>query len=125
MARTWMTVTENHAHFGDWDTVRMPDYLPVTIFADSTGQYTEEEYCVDNLLEIPVPKDLLYQWWIEQWENGNKFYAEFTGDGLLPMDESGFLTWVWEESVADDTELDVDTLYDWLKRHNYFWKRLD
>ena len=116
MARTWMIVTEKHSHFGDRDVVRMPDYLPVTIYADTTRQYSEEE--IDEMMndtwgqmmEIPVPENLLFQWWCDdQYDN------------IETATREEFEKWFYEESTADD----CDTLYSWLCKHNYFWKRLD
>jgi len=124
MARVWWTERIENG----LEIVSMPDYLPVTIFADSTGQYTEDECVNDNLVEIPVPNDLLYQWWIETCERFGPFEAEFMSDGQIPINEDGFKRWVWEESTAMDTEwpcCSCDTLYDWLRDHNYYWKRLD
>ena len=128
MARTWMIVTENHAHFGDWDIVRMPDYLPVTIYKDTTDQYTEEEITefirsnlfFSEMVEIPVPNDLLKQWWYECLEFDREQGDEPEG-GWAPVTDDDFLRWVWKESTADDTI----NLYDWLCDHGYFWKRLD
>ena len=95
--------------------------LPVTIYKDTTRQYTDEECDIDNTIEIPVPFDLLFAWWNEQWDNGDEFYAEFSGNGeRIPQDVEGFIRWVNEESTADDT---ID-LYRWLIDHNYYWKRL-
>ena len=128
MARTWMIVTENHVHFGDWDTVRMPDYLPVTIYKDTTDQYTEEEITefirsnlfFSEMVEIPVPNDLLKQWWYECLEFDREQGDEPEG-GWAPVTDDDFLRWVWKESTADDTI----NLYDWLCDHGYSWKRLD
>ena len=100
------------------EMIDMPDYLPVTIYADTTKQYTEEE--IEELqdsnwgqmIEIPVPRGLLKQWW---YECGN------SEDGWDECTEHDFWKWFNEESTADDT----DTLYDWLVAHNYCWKRLD
>ncbi len=126
--RTWMIVTEKHSHFGDWDVVRMPDYLPVTIYKDTTDQYTEEEITefirsnlfFSEMVEIPVPNDLLKQWWYECLEFDREQGDEPEG-GWAPVTDDDFLRWVWKESTADDTQ----NLYDWLCDHNYFWKRLD
>lgn len=99
-------------------------YLCVPIYKDSTMQYTDEECDEDNCVEIPVPEDLLWQWWCEclefdrsqpeseQWkpEGG---WDEPTKDELL--------RWCNEESTCDDT---ID-LYEWLCDHGYYWKRLD
>ena len=90
---------------------------PVTIYKDTTGQYTEEECDLDNMIEIPVPPALLFQWWIEDLVNNKTYWGNAWQDG----DEESFARWYKEESIADD----ADTLYSWLCDHNYFWKRLD
>ena len=77
----------------------MKDYLPIAIYCDTTNQYT--------MVEIPVPADLLEQWWRE------KINRKGTDDD--------FTYWVFSESDCDMTI----GLYDWLCEHNYFWKRLD
>ena len=106
--RTWMLVTEHNSHFGDRETVEMPDYLPVTIYADTTGQYSENEIeemmerdFWGQMIEIPVPENLFKEWF----------------DGT----DEEFWKWFNDESTADDT----DTIYDWLVAHNYCWKRID
>ena len=113
MARTWMKEQENARGGVD---VYMPDYLPVTIYADTTRQYSEEE--IDEMMndtwgqmmEIPVPENLLFQWWCDdQYDN------------IETATREEFEKWFYEESTADD----CDTLYSWLCKHNYFWKRLD
>jgi len=125
MMRIWMLVTEHNSHFEDSETVEMPDYLPVTIYADTTGQYSEEE--IEEMMErdfwgqmidIPVPEDLLFQWWLDDLDNNRLHlgkHAWQTGD------YEEFQRWFHEESTADDTE----TLYHWLVAHNYNWKRLN
>ena len=86
-------------------------YVPVTIYADTTRQYSEEEIeemmnsTWGQMMEIPVPKDLLFQWFNDH----------------QPSTYEEFEHWFYEESTADD----CDTLYDWLCEHGYFWKRLD
>lgn len=125
MARTWMTETQTQ---NGRVMIEMPDYLPVTIYKDSTDLYTEEEITesirsnlfFDEMVEIPVPNDLLKQWWYECLEFDRKWGDEPEG-GWAPVTDADFLRWVWEESTADDTI----NLYDWLCDHNYFWKRLD
>lgn len=88
--------------------------LPVTIYADTTDQYTEEEIeemqgIFGQMIEIEVPEDLLFQWFVEQeWED-------------YSTDIKDFYRWVYEESVADD----ADTLFDWLVAHGFHWKRSD
>jgi len=84
----------------------------VTIYADTTRQFTDEEIeSLQNsfwgqMLDIPVPKDLMWQWYK-------------SNEPKATMDE--FRTWFYEESTADD----CDSLYDWLVAHGYQWKRFN
>jgi len=78
----------------------------VPVYADSTGQYIEEECDFDNCVNIPVPKDMMLQ------------FFEDIGE---PMTEDELNVWEWEESTCDDTIY----LMDWLEKHNYNWKRLN
>ena len=83
----------------------------VTIYADTTRQFTDEEIeqlqneFWGQMLDIPVPYELMREWFCE--------------DGKYTEEE--FRTWFYEESTADD----ADGLYDWLVAHNYYWKRLE
>lgn len=111
MADPWMYTVLYNGDFGCIGCERTEykfGYLPVTIYADTTRQYSEEEIeeMMDKelwgqMIEIPVPEDLLKEWF----------------DGT----DEEFWRWFNDESTADDT----DTLYDWLVAHNYTWKRLD
>ena len=121
MARTWMTETPRARGGVD---IYMPDYLPVTIYADTTRQYSEEE--IDEMMndtwgqmmEIPVPEDLLFQWWCDDQYDSKLYWGKHAWETATREE---FEKWFYEESTADDT----DTLYAWLIAHNYFWKRLD
>lgn len=127
--RTWMIETPVDCGLIHYVNVEMPGYLPVTIYADTTHQFSEGEIEEmmngkwGQMIEIPVPEDLLFQWFFETWN-----YAETLKDpeavefGLsMETAKEDFRTWFKEESTADD----CDTLYDWLVKHNYCWKRLD
>lgn len=118
-----------HYTYGEkeWDKIDMPDYLPVTIYADTTGQYSEEEIEEMNgvwgqMIEIPVPKELLIQWWFDCLEfDRDPEFNEEPDDGWPECTEEDFWRWFNDESTADD----ADSLYDWLVAYNYCWKRLD
>ena len=92
-----------------YDSVSMYGYFPVSVYKDTTNQYTDEECDEDNSVEIPVPEDLLWQWWTEGTDEE---------EDLTPED---LRRWVYSESTCDDTT----NLYYWLTQHGYFWKRLD
>lgn len=111
MARRPPYIMDWHWTYGHkkWNSAVMYGYFPVPIYKDITGQYTDEECDEDNCVEIPVPDDLLWQWWSE--ENPE-------GEDSTPDDLSH---WVYSESTCDDTIY----LLDWLNAHGYFWKRLD
>lgn len=125
MARTsWMH--NWHWKYGDkeWYTVIMPEYFPVSIYKDTTDQYTNGECDADNCVEIPVPEDLLWQWWIECLEfdrSQPEAEAYKPEDGWDEPTRDDLIKWVYEESTCDDTQ----NLYCWLMQHNYYWKRLD
>lgn len=107
--------------------MKREDMLCVTIYADTTRQYSEEEILeMENsdwgqMIEIPVPENLLKQWWFEclEFDRDPAFNNE-PEDGWPICTEEDFKHWFVMESTADD----CDTLYDWLVNHNYFWKRL-
>ena len=98
--------------------------LCVTIYADTTGQYTDEEIEAfesefwGQMLDIPVPEDLLFCWWMDDQINNKVHWGTHAWESA---DYEEFKRWFHEESTADDT----DTLYKWLVAHNYYWKRLD
>lgn len=111
----------------DW--LKKGNYLEVTIYADTTGQYSESEVEImqrtDNIMiEIPVPADLLKQWWFDCLEFDRaqpESQAYKPEDGWPEATDEDFWYWFKEDSVA----YDCDSLYDWLVNHNYRWKRLD
>ena len=95
--------------------------LPVPIYKDTTDQYTDEECDDDNCVEIPVPEDLLWQWYLECEEFDREQSCQEPEGGWAESTIEDMYRWVWEESTCDET-LD---LYYWLTKHNYFWKRID
>ena len=100
--------------------------LPVTIYKDRTEQYGEDEYYCEyplgDMVEIPVPEDLLWQWWCENLEFAREQCPEYKPDGgWQEPTKDDLYEWVYETSIADE----ADDLYDWLIDHNYYWKRLD
>ena len=124
MKNPWIEIW--HFTYGkkEWDTVIMPEYFPVSIYKDSTGQYTDEECDEDNCVEIPVPRPLLWKWWLECLEFDrsqpeSKAYEPKDGWDEPTWDDLSH--WIYDESTCDDTYM----LYEWLCNHNYFWKRLD
>lgn len=84
---------------------------PISIYKDTTGQYTDDECDIDNCVEIPVPEDLLIQWFMDKNCWNQQASAEILED---------LCKWVYEESTCDDT----CDLYHWLCAHGYYWNRL-
>lgn len=84
---------------------------PVSIYKDTTRQYTDDECDIDNCVEIPVPEDLLIQWFMDSNCWNQKVSTEILED---------LRKWVYEESTCDET----CDLYDWLCAHGYYWRRL-
>lgn len=105
----------------------MERLLPVPIYADTTGQYTEDDLDAmeflpfGQVLEIPVPESLLKAWWYECLQFDREESCQEPEGGWPPVTDDDFYAWVFEESTADD----CDSLYDWLTDHNYYWRRLD
>ena len=119
--RTWITKTPYSAYGVQCEHISMDGFFPISIYKDTTGQYTDEECDRNNCVEIPVPKNLVIQWFHDTWN----IEAAFGKFGELGYTEDEFLRdvyfWVYEESTCDET----NDLYDWLCKHNYYWKRLD
>ena len=105
----------------EWDQTVMFGFYPISIYKDTTGQYTDVECDDDNVVEIPVPIDLLWQWFVECAEFDREECCWTPEDGWCDLTRDDLKKWVFEESTCDDTQ----NLYDWLCNHNYFWKRLD
>ena len=96
--------------------------LCVTIYTDTTGQYTDEE--IDrwgNLLDIPVPEDLLWEWYKDCERFDREESCWVPDGGYTDSTYEDFRKWYEEEYTADD----VNSLYSWLVAHGYHWKRLD
>lgn len=102
--------------------IDMPGMLPVSFYKDITGQYTDEECDLDNVVEIPVPEDLLLQWFRKEWHIDDSFDRYSQEFGYTESDVKDDLkTWVYQESTCDDTI----ELFQWLEDHGYTWKRID
>lgn len=104
--------------YGDetWDRVIMPGYYPVPFYKDITGMYTDEECDDDNCVEIPVPEDLLWEWFTTESN-----YSEDEDGEAAYLTRDDLVKWVYEESICDETIW----LFEWLQDHKFFWKRLD
>ena len=124
--RTWMTQSVVQRANFRWIETDMNDYYPVSIYKSTTGQYTDDE--IDdpcdpwsNIVEIPVPKDLILQWFRQEYNIDRDFDRLNKEFGYTEEDvDTDLRIWIYEESTCDET----CELYDWLCKHNYFWKRL-
>ena len=102
--------------YSEW--MKRNNMVCVTTYASDTDLFTEEE--IDELvnsvgyytemIDIPVPYDLLFQW-----------FCTWAKDFHYEPNKEDFERWLYLESTADD----ADGLYYWLKKHNYYWKRLE
>lgn len=83
--------------------------IPVCVYADTTGLYTDEECDFDNLCYIDFPEDIVLDWFIQGKINDN-----------IDRDLD-FWTWYNDEYTADDT----DGLYLFAEAFGFHGKRLD
>ena len=81
----------------------------VTIYADQTGWYTEDELNWSNMVDIKVPADLCFQWYEE--------HPDLAKEGAENLDKSvcGFYEWLMKYADCNMT----DGLFDWLVNHGY------
>ena len=76
--------------------------IPVCIYRDSTGLFSEEECFNDNLIDMLFP-----EWIVEEWYK--RYETEFIIQCKTEVNEKPcFKTWYTEVYTADDT----DGLYD-------------
>lgn len=77
------------------------ELIPVCIYCDSTGLFSEEEYCSENLTDMMFPAWIVNEWYKK---NEKDFVAECEAEGY----EANIYNWYTEVYTADDT----DGLYD-------------
>lgn len=92
--------------------------IPVCVYCDSTGLFSETECERENLTDMYFPV-----WILEEWykKNEKDFIAECKTDSLK---EPCFETWFNEVYTADDT----DGFYDFAVEHGYdptFFTQID
>ena len=91
------------------EKANLDEIIPVEIYADTTGQFSEEEILAMQesetgaVITIPVPQDLLFAWYAEHPVNNYDFYTWWTRYSITP---------------------ELDTLYTWLQERGYCWRRL-
>lgn len=83
--------------------------IPVCVYADTTGLYTDEECDRDNLCYIDFPERIVFDWFIQK-------QIEWCIDWDLDFDD-----WLENEYTADDT----DGLYQFAEGFGFHGKRLD
>ena len=83
--------------------------LNIDIYADSTGQYSEEETYACNCVSVRIPEDIVRRWYEENIGQEEKLY--FFGIEY----ENTFETWLKEVYTCDDT----DGLYQYSVEHGY------
>jgi len=89
--------------------------IPVCIYCDSTGLYTQEECESDNLTELDFPEWIVRKWFDENIAPAFPETTE-TGSQRITFDE-----WYEDLYTADDT----DGLYDFAYHHGFAAKRPD
>ena len=94
----------------------MDELIPVCVYCDSTGLYTEDECAYENLCEIMFPK-----WIVEKWYEINKKAcdAESIRELGIPESEASFEVWYNDVYTADGT----DGLYDFAVENGFVGKR--
>lgn len=75
--------------------------IPVCIYCDSTGLFSEEEYCLENLTDMMFP-----EWIVREWYKENE--KECIKDCEAEHEEPCFENWINNSYTADST----DGLYD-------------
>lgn len=81
----------------------------VDIYADTTGQYSEDEVFYCNCVSVQIPERIVRLWYEENFGQEEKLY--FCGDPF----ENTFETWLKEVYTCDDT----DGLYQFSVKHGY------
>lgn len=82
----------------------------IGMYADQTGQFTEEEIAFDNWCEVDIPKEILRKWYEE-----NNLAEETAYELKKPIEDVTFEDWYNEVSYGDDT----DGLYDYSVKHGF------
>lgn len=94
------------------------EMMLMTVWADSTHQYTETECDRDNMVDIELPRRLVYDYYKN---HEAEFVAETMDELRIPKEECTFDKWAKEVYTCMDT----DELFDYARMHGYEWKRSD
>lgn len=71
--------------------------IPVCIYCDSTGLFSEEEYCLENLTDMMFP-----EWIVREWYKENE--KECIKDCEAEHEEPCFENWINNSYTADSTD---------------------
>ncbi len=91
------------------------EFYYITVYADNTGWYTEEELIKSNMVDIKVPRKLAYEWYY------NNSDLKETTKRELPRSECTFEDWLYKVSDCDQT----DSLFQWLLDHGFTPRKED
>lgn len=94
------------------------EMILMTVWADTTGQYTEEECHFDNLCIIELPRRIVYSYYKEHEAD---FVAETMAELSIPKAECTFDKWVNNVYTCEDT----DGLFQYAVVNGYHWQRPD
>lgn len=94
------------------------EMILMTVWADTTGQYTEEECNFDNMCVIELPRRIVYSYYKEREAD---FVAETMAELSVPKAECTFDKWVNNVYTCEDT----DGLFQYAVMNGYHWQRPD
>lgn len=94
------------------------EMILMTVWADTTGQYTEEECNFDNMCIIELPRRIVYSYYKVHEAD---FVAETMAELSIPKAECTFDKWVNNVYTCEDT----DGLFQYAVIHGYRWQRPD
>lgn len=95
----------------------MEEMITMSVFADTTHQYTEEEIEKDNIAEIELPRRIVWDFYKA---NEKQFMAVSGAYFEIPPARCNFLDW-----LASYTCTDTDELFDFAVQKGFTWKRPD
>lgn len=71
--------------------------MTLTVYADTTGLFTEEELWVDNLCDLEVPEEIVREYY-------EKYKDELEGECVSNGYEPSFENWYTAVYTADSTD---------------------
>lgn len=94
------------------------EMILVDVYADTTGQYTQEECDWDNICTIDIPRLIVYGYYKE---HEAEFVAETMNELSIPRAECTFDNWYHSVYTCCDT----DNLFQYAVVRGYHWNRPD